>query len=82
MHASPHAPPAADPGAAYASYLAHILVGEDTAAAQAKGQRLQGAFPGVRFNLVAGGPCSRCEEVEGPDPEKVKQIRLWLNTTD
>lgn len=66
----------------YESYLAHIFSAGDEAAAQAKGQRLQGAFPGIRFDLVDGTPSGRCEEVIGPDPEKVKQIRLWLNTTD
>lgn len=66
----------------FQSYLAHILIGEDESAARAKGERLQGAFPGIRYDLVPGVPCSRCEQVEGPDPEHVKQIRLWLNTTD
>lgn len=77
---SPSAP--VTTASAYGAYLAHIFAGQDTLAAQEKGQRLQGAFPGVRFNVVAGDPCARCEQVEGPDPEKVKQIRLWLNTTD
>ena len=73
--------PASATSTPFSSYLAHILTGEDESAAQAKGQRLQGAFPGIRFDLVPGVPCSGCEQVEGPDPEQVKQIRLWLNTT-
>ena len=67
---------------AYSEYVAHIHEGPDRAAAQAKGERMKGSFPGATFDLVAGDLTGKCTEVSGPDPEKVKQIRIWLNSTE
>lgn len=68
--------------AAYSDYTAHIHEGAEAAAAHAKGERLKGAFPGANYDLVAGDPPAKCTDVTGPDPEKVKQIRIWINTTE